>query len=236
MRNGPDIAGLAALLGEPARTCMLEALMSGCALTAGELAAEAGVSAQTASGHLARMIEAGLVSVEARGRHRYHRIAGPPVAQALEGLMVLASGLGRLRTRPGPRDAAMRLARVCYDHLAGALGVRLHEALLSQGLIVATADGFGISARGRLRFIAEGIDLPALDRRSRPLCRSCLDWSERRHHLAGALGAELLQLFLRRGWARRETDSRTIRFDDRGRTEFEAFLSRPPAAPRLEAL
>lgn len=225
MRDGPDIASLAALIGDPARAAMLSALMSGMALTAGELAREAGVTAQTASGHLARLTEGGLLAVEILGRHRYFRLADADVAGALEGLMDLAAKTGRLRTRPGPRDEAMRIARVCYDHLAGTLGVRLHAALIDQGLIVATADGLGLSDKGLARFRAEGVDVASLTAKGRQPCRACLDWSERRHHMAGSLGAALLILFTRRGWLRRETASRALVFGPRGRDAFEDFLA-----------
>jgi DNA-binding transcriptional ArsR family regulator len=224
MREGPDIAGLAALIGDPARANMLTALMSGLALTAGELAREANVTPQTASAHLARLREARLVLLEVQGRHRYFRLAGQDVAGALEGLMELAARTGRLRTRPGPRDAAMRLARVCYDHLAGELGVRLHEALIQDGSIVATGDGLGLTPSGRARFVAEGIDVTSLERRGRAVCRACLDWSERRHHLAGPLGAALLRLVLERGWAKRDAGGRAVRFTPKGRAALEALI------------
>lgn len=230
MREGPDIASLAAVIGDPARANMLTALMSGLALTAGELAQEAAVTPQTASSHLAKLADARLVLMEVQGRHRYFRLAGPDVAGALEGLMELASRHGRLRTRPGPRDPALREARVCYDHLAGHMGVRLHDAMIEQGFIVATRDGLGVSETGRHRFVAEGMDLTALEQKGRPLCRACLDWSERRFHLAGSIGASLLQLFLKRGWAGRDAKSRAVVFTRSGRAGFEAFLaSREPA-------
>jgi DNA-binding transcriptional ArsR family regulator len=221
MHEGPGIATLAALIGDPARANMLAALMSGMALTAGELAREAAVTPQTASAHLARLLDARLLLVEVQGRHRYFRLAGPDVAAALEGLMELAARTGPLRTRPGPRDAAMRQARVCYDHLAGAMGVRLHEALVGQGLVVATPEGLGVSAAGQARFLAEGVDAAAL---RAPVCRACMDWSERRHHLAGRLGAALLALFLARGWARRDAGGRTLRFTPHGLAQLELFL------------
>ncbi|MBI3436565.1 MAG: winged helix-turn-helix transcriptional regulator [Proteobacteria bacterium] len=225
MREGPDIASLAALIGDPGRANMLTALMSGLALTAGELAREANITPQTASSHLAKLSAAALVVMEVQGRHRYFRLAGQDVAGALEGLMELASRMGRLRTRPGPRDQSMRNARVCYDHLAGALGVRLHDALIEQGFIVATRDGLGLSSAGRSRFIAEGIDVAMLEKTHRPLCRACLDWSERRHHLAGKLGAALLQLLIKRGWTKRDGKSRALIFNASGLLRFEAFLN-----------
>ncbi|MGL4440861.1 MAG: ArsR/SmtB family transcription factor [Bosea sp. (in: a-proteobacteria)] len=225
MKDGPDIASLAALIGDPGRANMLCALMSGMALTAGELAREADIMPQTASAHIAKLVEAGLVLVEVQGRHRYLRLAGPEVAQALEGLMELASRMGRMRTRPGPRDAALRSARVCYDHLAGEMGVKLHAAFVEQGLIIATVDGLGVSAIGRRRFGAEGIEIEALEAKPRVTCLACLDWSERRHHLAGGLGAALLQLFFQRGWARRQDKGRAVLFTMTGQAHFNRFLA-----------
>ncbi len=224
MKDGPVIASLASLIGDPARANMLAALMSGKALTAGELAQEAGVMPQTASGHLARMTEAGLLFVEVQGRHRYYRLAGPDVAEAIETLMGLAARLGHIRTQPGPRNPALRHARICYDHLAGERGTAMHDVFVQQGLLVATEGGLGLSSRGRSRFVAEGIDIKALEGRRRPLCRACLDWSERRHHLAGSLGAALTQLILSRGWARRDKDSRVVLFSPAGAKSFDAFL------------
>lgn len=224
MREGPDIASLAALLGDPARAAMLTALMGGQALTAGELAAEAGIAPQTASAHLAKLTDAGLVVREVQGRHRYARLAGPEVAEALEGLMGLAARTGRLRTRPGPRDEAMRQARVCYDHLAGSLGVRLHDALVGNGALVAAPEGLALTPEGRAWLGRQGVDVGALEARRRPLCRACLDWSERRHHLAGSVGAALLDLVLVRGWATREPGSRAVMFGVAGLARFEALL------------
>ncbi len=236
MKEGPDIASLAALIGDPARANMLLALMSGMALTAGELAREAAVTAQTASAHLGKLVEGKLVTLEVQGRHRYVRLAGPDVAAALEGLMGLAARTGQMRARPGPRDPQMREARVCYDHLAGTLGVRLHDALVHQGLVVATLDGLGLSSAGRRRMMAEQIDLDMLEAKSGPLCRACLDWSERRHHLAGRLGAALLQLMIARGWAKRDQTSRAILFSRNGMRNFEAFIAEPGVIVRLRSV
>ncbi len=228
MKEGPDIAGLAALIGDPARANMLGALMAGKALTAGELALEAGVTPQTASGHLSRLVAAGLLLVEVQGRHRYYRIAGPDVAEALETLDVLAARTGRLRARPGPKDAATREARRCYDHLAGTQGVAMFDALLRNGDIAHGPDGLGPSANGRARFVAEGIDMADLESRRRPLCRACLDWSERRPHLAGSLGAALMTMMVKRGWTKPDPKGRAMHFTDKGRAAFDAFL-RPAA-------
>jgi DNA-binding transcriptional ArsR family regulator len=225
MKEGPDIATLAALIGDPARANMLCALMDGRALTAGELAREAGVTPQTASSHLARLVDGALLLIEVQGRHRYFRIAGPDIAQILERLMELASRTGHSRTRTGPKDPAMRRARFCYDHLAGEAGVALHDALISQALVVAGLNGLELSPKGRTRFIAEGIDITALEAKPRVLCKSCLDWSERRHHLAGSLATAIAQMILARGWARRETKGRAVVFSQSGQSAFAAFLT-----------
>jgi DNA-binding transcriptional ArsR family regulator len=225
MKDGPDIARLGALIGDPARANILAALMAGRALTAGECAAEAGVSAQTASGHLAQLAEARLLLVEAQGRHRYHRIAGPEVAEAIEALMGLAARVGLRRTRPGPGDAALRHARTCYDHLAGAVATAFYARLAENGLIAASPEGIALTAAGRGRFMAEGIDLADLEARPRPLCRACLDWSERRPHLAGALGTALLRHAEARGWCRRQAGSRAVIFAPGGEARLLALAS-----------
>ena len=224
MKEGPDIASLGALIGDPARANMLAALMSGLALTAGELAREAGVTPQTASAHLTKLAESRLLVMEVQGRHRYFRIAGPEVAQTLEGLMELASRTGRLRTRPGPRDEAMRRARVCYDHLAGEKAVRLFDAFIERQFLVASREGLGLSRAGRAWLCEEGVDLAGLEAKSRPLCRACLDWSERRSHLAGSVGAAMLNLIFARKWAMRDGASRAIVFTASGARGFEGLL------------
>lgn len=216
MKNCPDIAALASLIGDPARANILAALMGGKALTAGECAAEAGISAPTASGHLARLLEAGLLVVLVQGRHRYYNLAGPDVAEAVETLMGLAVRVGLKRARPGPRDAAMRKARFCYDHLAGDTATILFARLVDRGLLVAKPEGIGLSLMGRSRFLAENIDIAALEVKPRPLCRACLDWSERRPHLAGSLGAAIANVAIERGWCRREAASRAVHFSPYG--------------------
>lgn len=219
MADPPDIASLAAVVGEPARARMLEALLGGRALTATELALEAGVAPSTASGHLAKLRAAGLVTLEPSGRHRYFRLAGPRVADVLERLMGLAATGDGPRT--GPADPALRAARVCYDHLAGALAVRLLDGLRERGLL-AGEDAPAPTQAGRAFFSRLGIDLAALERARRPLCRLCLDWSERRHHLAGALGAAILRHVLAQGWARQDEVGRAVRFTPRGERLFAA--------------
>jgi DNA-binding transcriptional ArsR family regulator len=202
MRDGPTIAKVAALIGDPARANMLVALMDGRALTVTELAEIAGVTLQTASGHLARLSEAALTSTASQGRHRYIRLAGPEVSQVLESLMSLAQHTGSVPVRTGPRDAALRTARICYDHLAGEHAVRFYDMLVEQQFVVDTQN-VALTAAGRAYFMKLGIDVDALGRKRRQLCKPCLDWSERRSHLGGALGAALLNKLLERGIANR---------------------------------
>src|SRR5689334_23007509 len=182
MKDGPVIASVASLLGDPARANMLTALMDGRALTVSELAEAAGVSLPTASGHLAKLDAAGLLTAEKQGRHRYFRLSDHDVAQVLEGLMALAQRTGAVRVRTGPKDAALREARVCYDHLAGERGVRLMQSLVRRGWLSGASDP-AVTEAGRAGFEAFGIDVATLARGRRPLCRCCLDWSERRSHL-----------------------------------------------------
>jgi len=222
MMEGPNIARVAALLGDPARANMLTALIDGRALTVSELAGAAGVSLPTASGHLARLADADLIVGDKQGRHRYFRLSGHDVAGVLEGLMALAQRTGAVRVRTGPKHAALRHARVCYDHLAGERGVALLDGLTGRGWIAAGST-LNLTKRGRKGLSGLGIDVPALERARRPLCRGCLDWSERRAHLAGSLGAALLTLVLERGWARRP-EGRLISFSPVGAEAFnQAF-------------
>lgn len=221
MKEGPDIARIAALIGDPARANILTALMTGKALTATELAAEAGVSAQTASAHLAKLHDGGLIRFTRHGRHKFISLARDDVARVLESLMGLAAGAGHLRSRTGPRDPALRQARVCYDHLAGDRGVQMFDSLARRGLIrqhqqavLLTDDGRGFLARF-------GVDLDALPASRAPMCRACLDWSERRMHLAGRVGRALLVHLEEIGWARRQPDTRAIGFSRVGAREFD---------------
>jgi DNA-binding transcriptional ArsR family regulator len=220
MKDGPDIARIAALFGDPARANMLGALMGGQALTAGELAREAGIMPPTASGHLAQLADAGLLACERQGRHRYYRLAGPEIAAAIEALEEVATQIGGRRTRPGPKDPAMRTARVCYDHLAGTRGVQLFQCLCTENLLALSATGVTVTPRGEATLTEFGIDIPSLRRNPRPICRTCLDWSERKPHLAGSLGASLLTRILALGWARRDPASRTIHFTRTGDLAF----------------
>ena len=221
MKVGPDIALVAALLGDPARANMLTALLAGQALTAGELAREAGVAPQTASGHLARLEKGGLVTVRRQGRHAYFALSGEDVAAVLEGLMGLAARTGHARTRPGPREPALRRARVCYDHLAGELGVAMLDGLIAAGRITGE-DDLMLTPAGAAFVVGLGIEPGALAGGRRPVCRRCLDWSVRRSHLAGALGAALLARIYAAGWARQVEGSRIVAFTPSGLQAFEA--------------
>lgn len=220
MKEGPDIALIGSLIGDPARANMLTALTGGKALTATELAATAGITVQTASSHLAKLEAGGLLTQRKQGRHRYFALADDDVGLMIEALMGFAAYRGFTRHRTGPKDPALRKARVCYNHLAGGYGVRLLDSLVAEEVIVGVGDKLQLTKAGEGKIIAFGIDLPALKRLRRPVCRTCLDWSERRSHLAGSLGQALLSLFLDKGWARREAESRAVRFTASGEKEF----------------
>jgi DNA-binding transcriptional ArsR family regulator len=220
MKEGPDIARIAALIGDPGRANMLTALMAGRALTATELAAEAGIAAQTASSHLAKLAEAGLIAGSKAGRHKYFTLTDAAVAEALEALMGLAARQGHLRHTPGPSDPGLRQARQCYNHLAGDLGVQMLDSLRARGLLIGDQDALVPSVAGSAFFTAFGVDLAALAHSRRPLCRTCLDWSARRAHLAGALGQAMLDAICAKGWAARATGSRAVHFTPEGHAGF----------------
>jgi DNA-binding transcriptional ArsR family regulator len=220
MKDGPSIAPVAALAGDPARANMLSVLMGGKALTASELANEAGITAQTASSHLAKLEAGGLIARVKQGRHCYFRLSGSDVAQMLETMMGVAVRAGHLRTRPGPGDPAMRKARVCYDHLAGEMGVRLFDGLVGARHIAIRGAELRLTRAGA-QFVGNfGIDLESVSGSRRPLCRVCLDWSMRREHLGGALGAALLERIYALKWAEHAKNGRTVIFTPRGERRF----------------
>jgi DNA-binding transcriptional ArsR family regulator len=225
MKDGPSIAPIAALAGDPARANMLSALLAGQALTASELANEAGVTAQTASSHLMKLEDGGLIARLKQGRHCYFRLSGGDVAEMLEKMMGVASRAGHLRTRPGPSDPAVRKARVCYDHLAGEMGVRLFDGLVAAGRIAGKDARLRLTARGETFMRDFRIDLAALESERRMLCKPCLDWSMRRHHLAGGLGAALLERFYALDWARRDRRSRAVIFSPAGEAKFTRLFA-----------
>lgn len=214
MKEGLDLASLSSLIGDPSRALILSALFGGEALPAGELAFRARVTPQTASSHLAKLTEAGLVTVERMGRHRYYRLSGPEIGSLLERMMTIAWKPSVERSRvPAP----LRDGRMCYDHLAGRLGVAVTDALVARGVLARGDDAFALTEAGTAWFADLGIDAAALRDGRRAFARHCIDWSERRPHLAGALGAAIAERFVDRGWVRRDRDSRAVALTEDGR-------------------
>src|SRR5262245_6434588 len=230
MSSNARFSEVASLAGDPARAGMLHALMDGRALTASELARVARVTPQTASGHLSRMTAGGLLAVEKQGRHRYYRLATPAVAQMMESIMQVASGLEATRPAPvtGPRDLALRTARTCYDHLAGRLGVALADALATGGYVELERDAGLVTDAGIALFARIGIDIATLSAgrgtRGRVLCRPCLDWSERRPHIGGSVGAALCALSLEEDWIRRVKGTRAVSVTPKGHRVFRETI------------
>jgi DNA-binding transcriptional ArsR family regulator len=222
MMTPVSLAEVAALVGDPARANILCALLDGRALTAGELAYAANVSPQTTSGHLAKLTQAHLLDALKQGRHRYYRIATPQVAQMLESIMAVALQTPP-RHRPASRvDEAMRTARTCYDHLAGRLGVGLADTLCGRGHVVLAEDGGEVTPQGHQFFDRFGVTL--VKTRQRIFCRACVDWTERRPHLAGAVGAALASRCFDLGWLRRMREGRALAITPVGRTGlYEVF-------------
>ena len=215
MSSDVDTAAVAALIANRARCAMLDALFDGGERTAGSLAKVARVAPSTASGHLRMLADGGLVTLEHRGRHQYVRLAGAEVAHALEALSTIAPTIASTSLRASDRALALRRARTCYDHLAGALAVALTEALGAEGIL--TPGELQLTSHGARRLQEFGIDIAQLRRASRPLTRVCLDWSEKRPHLAGALGAALCDELIARGWIARMPEPRIVRLTAAGR-------------------
>lgn len=226
--SGPDLARIAAVIGQPARAAMLDALLGGQWLTATELARAASVTPPTASGHLTALVTAGLVRRRQAGRRRYHALAGPDVAAALEGLLRVPASHGDQGSF-GPADRALRFARTCYDHLAGELGVWLSDALVLGGLV--SPDGTDVTEVGVPWFRDLAIDVEALRRGRRPCVRFCLDWSERRDHLAGAVGAAIADTLFELRWIARKPETRAVRLTLRGQLKLERLLGTAGRVP-----
>jgi DNA-binding transcriptional ArsR family regulator len=239
MDASPDtrVARLAAAIAEPARARMLCCLMDGHARTATELAVVGEIGAPTASAHLARLKHEALVESLAQGRHRYYRLAGADVSHALEALLVLA-GTPRVPFEPAT-PSRWRAARTCYDHMAGTFAVRLHDHLLQRRWLLPRGDDYELSRTGEAALAAWGVDVAAARQRRRRFACRCLDWSERRPHLAGALGAALLQMALARRWVETNADDRGLRITRRGEAALgqaatPSSTAQPPRAPRTE--
>lgn len=216
MRSGPNISRLGQLIGDPSRSAMLVALLGGQALTAGELARIASITPSTASTHLNALEQGGLIRIEKIGRHRYARLSGQEAAAALEALLGLAQDMGHHRVRPGPSDPQLRRARTCYDHLAGTLGVQIFQALTSAGAFESSPQGLTLSPTGCDLLEVLGIQTAPLSKARRPVCLTCLDWSERTSHLAGGAGAALLSRIQALGWVKPSAESRALRITVNG--------------------
>jgi DNA-binding transcriptional ArsR family regulator len=224
----PGLARVAALLADPGRAAMLWALMDGSARPAGELTLIAGLSPSAASGHLARLTDGGLLALDVRGRHRYYRIATPEIAATIEALMNVANATAPQRPAPRPARTVpleMRHARTCYDHMAGEVAVQVFERLVDGGLLVRDGDTLEATAEGAARLAGWGVDVAALRSRRRRFACTCLDWSERRPHLGGALGAALLDTWTHSGWIERTSRPRVLRITPTGQREFDALVS-----------
>jgi DNA-binding transcriptional ArsR family regulator len=224
----PDIAPVAALFAEPSRAAMLRALLDGRALTAGELAKVAGVSAATASEHLARLLDGGLVVVRRQGRHRYYELSGPPVADALESLSLISHDMPPRSLRQSGEARALAAARTCYDHLAGRAGVELLDAMLRTGVLVSDEDEYDVTASGSEVLASFGVDVDEVRGSRRRFAGACLDWTQRRSHLNGALGAAITTRLFELGWIARGPRRRSVAITEAGRTGLaQSFGWRP---------
>lgn len=228
MTQLPGFSTTAALIADPTRALMLTALLDGRALPAGELAYAAGVAPQTASSHLGQLLAGGLLAVEREGRHRYYRLAGAQVAEALEYLGAIQPDLCQTAPRRKPLSATaqeLHFCRRCYDHLAGQLGVAVTRGLVGRGFLAPAPDKqFTVPEAGRVWFLAIGLEFDRLRPTRRGLARQCLDWTEREHHLAGPLGVGLLATMGRNGWLLRSHETRAIRVTPKGRAELKRHL------------
>ncbi|WP_315822371.1 helix-turn-helix transcriptional regulator [Paraflavitalea speifideaquila] len=210
MEFDQQFAAMATLIGEPARATMLWSMLDGRAYTAGELALMAGISPQSASNHLTKLMEADLLKMEKQGKHRYYRFAKSEVATALEAISQLIPGKEQVHPSKSFKNGDIQYARTCYDHLAGKVAVNLTQGLVQQKIIHLREDEYEVTTKGTTWFEELGIDIADLKQQKRLFARPCLDWTERKHHLAGALGAALLDQMLALNWLRRKAHERTV--------------------------
>jgi len=220
-----DVSAVAALIGDPARANMLLALMGGLALPAGQLAVSANVAPQTASAHLSKLVQGRLLSAEVQGRHRYYRLANAEIAAAIEALATVAPRRSMDDRRESGPPNPLQFARTCYSHFAGTLAVEINDALQKRGLLVPTQDRqYRITPDGRLWFEKLGIDMAGMKSGRSGFARQCLDWTERRHHLAGALGTALLERLFELKWLARIGKTRAVRVTHKGQEQLSRLL------------
>lgn len=236
MSTQPDLAEVANLIGDNSRATMLLQLLDGRILPASELARRARITAQTASSHLAKLVQGELIVMEPHGRHRYYRLAGPHVAEVLENLIAIAPMIKTRSLRESDQAKAIRYARTCYDHLAGLLGVKLTQGMLDKGILEAQDQSFILTSSGHDFFERLGLDMTMVEQSKRPLVRPCLDWSERRYHVAGALGAAIAEHALTKGWVKRVPSTRALSITPEGHAAFyELFSIRMEDVESIEA-
>ncbi|CAM3819222.1 winged helix-turn-helix domain-containing protein [Aeromicrobium ponti] len=225
MRSGPDASTIASLISDPSRAAILTVLMDGRSHPAGDLAYAANIKPQTASFHLAKMLEVNVVSLEKQGRHRYYRIENIEIAKALETLLAISPQPKVKSFKQVTENENLRFARTCYDHLAGKLGVKLMDALVDKGYIIEESNEILITKEGEIFLELFDIPLDIVRKKRRSFVHKCLDWSERRHHLAGALGHELFERFFELQWIERMEKTRAIRITSAGRKGLNELLS-----------
>ncbi|MGG4213447.1 winged helix-turn-helix domain-containing protein [Paenibacillus sp. FSL L8-0638] len=225
MSTKSNVAMIASLVSEPSRAAILTALLDGRFHTASELAHMAGIKPQTASFHLAKMTEAHVVTVEKQGRHRYYGIQDPEVARVMESFLSIAPPVPIKSFKQASENEAIRLARTCYDHVAGQLGVQLMNFFMQKGILSEDQDGLHITDQGETFFTDFQIDLTKTRQKRRSFSHKCLDWSERRHHLAGALGSAILDRLFELNWIERLPTTRAIRITAEGKGGFKEIFS-----------
>jgi DNA-binding transcriptional ArsR family regulator len=224
MHDEPSMSRVGSLIGSPARALMLTELFDGRALTATELAGVASVSPATASEHLSLLLSGGLVAREKSGRHNYYRLASPEIANALEQLAVQTANIDPVAKTIRKTRTPIQNARMCYDHIAGRLGVSIADALVKKGALIELDTDYELTAKGEALFVSLGVKPGDLRRSKRVFARQCLDWSERRHHVSGAVGAALANLAFDRGWVTRAKERRVLIVTPHGQREMKAHF------------